>query len=89
METGEKKTVTLPPDQGYGEARPEMMQRVQVADLPDGVQPGDQLMAHAGEQKIPVTVREMEGAEAVLDANHPLAGKTLIFDIEIVDVKAA
>jgi FKBP-type peptidyl-prolyl cis-trans isomerase 2 len=84
MEIGDKKTVTLAPDEAYGASRPEMLQRVPVAELPDGVKVGDQLVAHAGEQKIPVVVTEMNGEEAVLDANHPLSGKTLIFDIEIV-----
>jgi FKBP-type peptidyl-prolyl cis-trans isomerase 2 len=84
MEMGEKKTVTLPPEDAYGDARPEMMQRVPTAELPEGVKVGDQLVAHAGEQTIPVKVTEMNADEAVLDANHPLAGKTLIFDIEIV-----
>jgi FKBP-type peptidyl-prolyl cis-trans isomerase 2 len=84
MEVGEKKTVTLEPSEAYGDVRPEMLQRVAVNELPDGVKIGDQLVAHAGEQTIPVKVTEMTGEEAVLDANHPLAGKTLIFDIEVV-----
>ena len=84
MEIGEKKTVTLAPDEAYGASRPELMQRVAVSELPEGIKAGDQLVAHAGEQQIPVVITEIHDEEAVLDANHPLAGKTLIFDIEIV-----
>ena len=89
MTAGEKKTVTLPAADAYGDHRPDLVQRVGADQLPEGVEVGHHLSAGAGDQSIRVVVQEMDDEGAVLDANHPLAGKTLIFDIEIVDIQPA
>ncbi len=89
MEEGEKKTVTVSPDEGYGERNPSLRQSVGRDQLPDEVQEGDQLRAVQGNQEIPVWVRELKDDAAVIDANHPLAGQTLVFDLELVDVKGS
>lgn len=89
MEEGEKKTVTLPPEEGYGPRNPALEQTIARDQLPTEVQQGDQLRAIQGNQEIPVWVRELDNDSAVIDANHPLAGQTLIFDLEVVGVHSS
>jgi len=84
MAVGDTKTVTLEPEEAYGDHDPERVQRVDPEVLPEGVKVGDRLQAQAGEDKIVVAVTEIDDEGATLDANHPLAGKTLVFDIEVV-----
>jgi peptidylprolyl isomerase len=86
MNEGETKTVTVPPDEAYGERNPALEQKVAREDLPEGVREGAQLRAVQGDREIPVWVRKVDETEAVIDANHPLAGKTLVFDLEVVEV---
>ena len=88
MVSGEKKTVTIPPEKGYGNPNPALRQSIARDQLPEQVSVGDQLRAVYGEQEIPVWVTEMDDDQAVVDANHPLAGKTLVFDLEIVGVRS-
>ena len=75
MTTGEKKTVTLPPGEAYGDHRPDLVQRVAAEQLPEGVQVGDHLSAGDGDQTIRVIVQEMDENGAVLDTNHPPRGQ--------------
>ncbi len=88
MSEGETKTVTVPPEEAYGERNPALEQKVARDDLPEGVHEGAQLRAVQGDREIPVWVRQLDDAGAVIDANHPLAGKTLVFDLELVEVAA-
>lgn len=84
MESGETKVFTVRPEDAFG-ARDEMLERrVPERELPQGVKVGDRFDASAGGREITVWVREIQGGQAVLDANHPLAGHTLIFEIELV-----
>jgi peptidylprolyl isomerase len=87
MNEGEKKTVTVPPEQAYGERSDEMRESVPREQLPQDVNEGDWLTASRGDQQFPVRVEELSENEAKLDLNHPLAGKELHFDIEVVDVE--
>lgn len=89
MAVGEKKTLTLPPDKAYGEHDPNMVQRADLEVLPEGVKVGDRLQAQAGQQVVQVLVTELDESGATLDGNHPLAGKTLIFDIELAGFERA
>ncbi len=90
MEKGEEKTVTLPPDQAYGEANPQMTQKFPKDQVPGEVKPGMSLMVKTPEgQQFPAKVAEVSDKDITLDFNHPLAGKTLVFTIKVVDVKAA
>jgi len=84
MSEGETKTVTIPPEGAYGPRNPALEQTVPRAQLPEGAREGDQLRAVQAGQEIPVWVRKLEAENAVIDANHPLAGKTLVFDLELV-----
>ncbi|KMY66301.1 peptidylprolyl isomerase [Desulfocarbo indianensis] len=86
MAPGETKTVEIAPADGYGQRQEGMEQKVAREMLPPQVKEGDPLQAQAGDQTIVVWVKELGEQEAVLDANHPLAGKTLVFDLEMVSI---
>lgn len=89
MSVGEKRTVTIPVEDAYGPRNPDMMIQFPKDRFPEGmeVEVGMPLVMNngAGEQ-FQVTVVEIEGDTVVLDANHPLAGQELIFDIELVEI---
>jgi peptidylprolyl isomerase len=83
---GEKTTVTIPSDKAYGELRNELIQQVPRNQVPQDVQVGVQLQGvNPQGQPFVVTVTEVNESTVTIDANHPLAGKNLIFDIEVVD----
>lgn len=86
---GEKARVTVPAKKAYGERDPGQVQRVQRGLLPvDGeLKVGDQFQTGHDRYSPVVTVQAIEGDEVVLDANHPLAGVDLTFDVEIVSVR--
>jgi FKBP-type peptidyl-prolyl cis-trans isomerase SlpA len=87
MNSGDKKTIEVEPSQGYGEFREELSQEVSVSQLPEGVQVGDVLTAETPAGPINVVVKEINEDKAIVDANHPMAGKTLIFDLEILEAQ--
>lgn len=86
---GEKSTVIVPAAKAYGVHDPEQVQKVKRAMLPvEGeLKIGDQFQAGADRYAPVVTVRAIEGDDVLLDANHPLAGVDLKFDVEIVAVR--
>ncbi len=83
---GDSLSVTIPCDQAYGEIKEEYTQKVPIQLLPKDVKLGDQLEAMTKNGNVPVIVRELTEEHGVVDANHPLAGQDLVFDIEIVSV---
>ncbi len=86
MEIGEKKTITVPPELGYGLPRDDLIVDVPLKDFESiGLTPeiGMYVMTDSGIAKI----KEIKEDLVSLDFNHPLAGKTLIFEVEIVDVQ--
>jgi peptidylprolyl isomerase/FKBP-type peptidyl-prolyl cis-trans isomerase SlpA len=92
MEPGEERSVTLSPEQAYGPRREDLVQQVESDELPDDIEasPGQQLQLRMQNgQTVPVVITEVddETGEITIDANHPLAGKTLVFDIELVGVE--
>ncbi len=91
MAPGDAKTEVIPAEKAYGPHQPEMVmvvERQQIpADIPLDVGLQLQLQGPAG-QAVPVMVTDLSEAEVTLDANHPLAGETLIFDIELVAIEA-
>ena len=89
MAVGEKKTITLSPEQAYGNRIAGLEQAVPLSDLPNGVQVGDLLSGEIQGEQIILSVVEINGDTATLDANHPLAGHTLTFDIELVGLEPA
>jgi peptidylprolyl isomerase len=89
MAVGEKKTVRIAPEQAYGPHNPEMTLQVPRSDLPVDIQPelGMQLEAsQEGGHSMVVTVVEVTDESVTFDANHPLAGKALTFEIEVVEL---
>ncbi|WP_407331574.1 peptidylprolyl isomerase [Enterovibrio sp. 27052020O] len=90
-EIGEKFEVTVSPEDAYGEHMDEMVQRV-PADVFQGVDEitvGMRFLADTDQGQIPVEVTEVDGDEVVVDGNHMLAGQTLTFDVEVVELRAA
>jgi len=89
--TGDKLAVKVDPKDAYGERSDAMTQSVpkaQLAGVPD-LQVGMQLEAQAEDQRIIVTITEIQDEHVVIDGNHPLAGVELNFDVEITDVREA
>src|SRR4051794_28445590 len=86
---GEKARVTVPAKKAYGERDPAQIQRVKRGLLPvqGELKVGDQFQTGDDRYAPVVTVQAIEGDEVVLDANHPLAGLDLTFDVEIVSVR--
>lgn len=90
MAAGEKRAVVVPPERAYGLREAELVQKVPKANLPvDDVKVGDQFQTGPDRQAPVVTVIAIEGDEVLLDANHPLAGQELHFEVELVAVRAA
>jgi peptidylprolyl isomerase len=89
MSVGDKKTVHIPADEAYGQKDDERIIKFPRSNFPPDLKPevGMQLnMTNGGGQVIPVTVLDVDADNVTLDANHPLAGQDLIFDIELVSI---
>lgn len=86
MNQGETKTIELSADEAYGQLREELISDVPRENLPEGVEVGQSLQAMTEQGPINVVVTEINETTAKVDANHPLAGKNLIFDLEILEV---
>lgn len=88
---GDSLKVSIPPEKGYGERNDGLVQTVPREQLPAeaDVKIGMQFQAQSNAGVHVVTVTEIAGEEVTLDANHPLAGETLNFDVNIVDVREA
>lgn len=89
MGTGEKKSFTVAPDKGYGERRSEAVQTVSKKSFKDveGLSVGSIVGIQApGGGYFQATVTDIAGEDVTLDLNHPLAGKTLNFEVEITEV---
>jgi FKBP-type peptidyl-prolyl cis-trans isomerase SlyD len=85
---GDRKDVEVFPDKGYGEPIPEAIQEVSRAAFKDAEQlkVDDVVTGQAGDQTIRARVTEVKADSLVIDMNHPLAGKTLHFSVEILEV---
>lgn len=89
MKVGEEKTVRIEADEAYGAPNPTARQAVPRANIPDNIpiEVGMQLQAQTENgQMMTVIVAEISEDEVVLDANHPLAGKALTFEIQLTDI---
>lgn len=91
MKAGERKQVTVAPEQGYGKVDPQAIQEVPIDQIPpDARKVGVQLQGKDGQGRVVhPTVTEVKEQVVVLDFNHPLAGKTLYFDVKILDIQNA
>lgn len=89
MAIGDKVTAEIPAADAYGEASEDLIFDVPKANLPEDLKPevGQQLaMSQPNGQQVPVTVKDVKEDIVVIDANHQLAGKDLVFDIELVEI---
>lgn len=92
LEAGEAANVTLTPEDGFGDRDPALVLRERRDRLPPGIAIGSELRARAGEEngEQPVfRVTALNESEATLDANHPLAGRTVEMHCEVIEVRAA
>jgi peptidylprolyl isomerase len=92
MEVGEKKTVNIPVDEAYGQKQDDLLMEFPRDRFPTDLQPevGMQLnMSNGAGQNFPVVITEVREDTVMLDANHPLAGEDLVFDLELVEIKGA
>jgi len=90
-QVGDKFQVTVEPEEGYGEFQAEMVQEVprNMFQGVDDIQAGMQFQAQTDDGIQVVTVKEVTPELVIVDANHPLAGQALTFDVEVVSIRAA
>jgi peptidylprolyl isomerase len=89
MQVGDKKTLTISPEEAFGPPRDELMVDLNKDDIPEGIKlaVGVHLNIQASDgQTFKVKVVDVKEDTVTLDANHPLAGVTLIFDVELIEI---
>ena len=90
MSPGETRKVVVPPERGYGLPDQSLVQKVARARLPvDELKVGDRFQTGPDQHAPVVTVMAIEGDEVLLDANHPLAGQHLYFEVELTGARPA
>jgi FKBP-type peptidyl-prolyl cis-trans isomerase SlyD len=91
MKVGDQKTVTVKPEEGYGQVNPQAFQEVPKDNFPaEGLKVGMTLMAQSKEGvPIPMRVHQIKEKTVIVDLNHPLAGKTMTFDVKVSEIKTA
>jgi FKBP-type peptidyl-prolyl cis-trans isomerase 2 len=90
MKLNEKKTITIAKEEAYGEINADLKQEVKITDLPQDIAPevGMGLVSKSPDgQEMNLRVVEVREDSIVIDGNHPLAGKDLVFDVEVVAIK--
>lgn len=89
METGESKTVRVPPEKAFGPHRKDLIEEVPRGDLPDHIEPqvGQRLTLDRSDGGcVTVTVADVSESTVTLDANHPLASTDLNFELDLLEV---
>jgi FKBP-type peptidyl-prolyl cis-trans isomerase SlyD len=88
---GEKRKVDVPPEEAYGEVDQERIFELAKDEFPEELplEEGMQFVAETAAGEMAITVTEVRENTVIVDANHPLAGMTLHFDIEVADVREA
>jgi peptidylprolyl isomerase len=88
MDVNESKTFEVPSKDAYGEYRDELVLSVERSELPPDVEPkmGERVELVRDELTLTATITEVSDDKITLDVNHPLAGKDLIFDIELLEI---
>jgi FKBP-type peptidyl-prolyl cis-trans isomerase SlyD len=89
MKVGGEKHVTVKPEDAYGKVNPNAVQEVPKDKIPpNALKVGAVLAARSPDgMVVPMTVREIKEKTVVMDLNHPMAGKTLVFDVKVVDIQ--
>lgn len=88
MEKGEEKEIKLEPADAYGDVKPELLKKIPKEQLPKEPEPKAGmvlLMKTPDGQQFPAKIEEIGDKEVTIDLNHPLAGKTLVFKVKVVD----
>lgn len=86
MSIGDKKTIEIEAVNAYGMVRPDFIAEIPLSQVPEGTKIGDNLQGMGPQGPVNVRVVNVTETMAVIDANHPLAGKKLIFDLEVVSL---
>ncbi len=89
MGIGERKSITIAPENGYGEYNENLVIDMPAQYFPEDISPTEGLqlkIVDENEEEVLVVVTEVNDEYIRLDANHPLAGKTLVFDIEMLEI---
>lgn len=89
MEAGQRKQVRLAPEEAYGERRDDLVFDVPRDELPDGYEPqkGEELAVEVNSgREVPAYVKNVKDEAVTLDLNHPLAGRELLFEVELVEI---
>jgi FKBP-type peptidyl-prolyl cis-trans isomerase SlyD len=91
LKVGDKKQVVVPPEKAYGQLDPKALQKVPLKAFgkTDGLKIGMTVTGQNGPNRMQAKVVAIDKKEVTLDINHPLAGKTLTFDIEVVEIAPA
>ncbi|HTL11694.1 MAG TPA: peptidylprolyl isomerase [Bdellovibrionota bacterium] len=91
LKPGDKKKVTVPPSEGYGEVNPDLKLEVSRTKFPADAQiePGMLFQTDTADGEMIFLVDSIKGDVVVIDGNHPLAGQTLHFDVEVIEVRDA
>lgn len=89
MKVGESRRVTVPPEKGFGPARPELVQEVEIELIPEMSRVAGAYLSAEDESgnRHPVRVHEVRGDKVLIDTNHPLAGRTLVYDVKVLAVE--
>lgn len=90
MEVGEAKTVNIPAEEAYGEHRADLVVNIKADQFPENITPQVGLplqLKNPDGGDLNATITSVEGDDVTLDANHPLAGKDLTFEIELVEIQ--
>jgi len=89
MKVGEKKSFEVSPEEGYGLENPKAIHEVPKDKLPPNIKPEPSMTLYARSKNgnpFPVRIIEVKGDVVILNFNHPLAGKTLNFEVEIIEI---
>jgi FKBP-type peptidyl-prolyl cis-trans isomerase SlyD len=91
MKVGGEKHVTVKPEDGYGKVNPKAVKEIPKEKIPpNALKVGAMLAAREPDgSMVPMTVKQIKEKTVVMDMNHPMAGKTLVFDVKIVDIQPA
>ncbi len=91
MSVGDKKTILIPVEQAYGNRQDDLLMQFPKGHFPADIQPEVGMTLNMSDregQNFPVVIAEIFDDNVILDANHPLAGEDLEFDLELMDIKS-
>lgn len=86
MKEGDKKVIEIPSNEAYGSHREDLIVEVPKERVPENVTEGQMLQTNTPQGPMNVIVKEVQENHVIIDGNHPLAGKDLIFELELVSI---